>query len=585
MATITERFGFTKPAGNDPASIVPLNSNTDLIEQYLGRTQDMIAPLYDDTATYDVGDIVTYESKLYKCITAIATPETFDDTKWEETTAVDEGGGASNVEANPTGTPTDTLNTIGINGTIFGIKGIGIKQLSVTENGTYSEEGIAYSPVIVNVPAPDNAYLLNEVEGLPKDIVTFTDGASLLMPTLKVGIEPQQDLHGQTNPWPAGGGKNLLPLIASEMKQNNGGESSWTGNSRTISGVTFTIQTNNSGDVIGISVNGTASDTISFLIVNNSYSIPSDKTYILNGCPAGGSSSSGYSMQGSGGAPYDVGTGSSEFSTITGGGIRIRIGSGTVCNNLLFKPMIRLASESDATFAPYENICPISGHTEANVTRTGVNLWDEQWEHGIFDNTTGEKLPNNSNSRTKNMTKVSPNTQYAIIEPDAMRLFFYAEDKSFISTMVVPTNNNIITTPNNCHYINFQYSGPSYNNDRGINYPSTDTEYHAYQGQTYTTALGRTVYGGTLDVVSGELKVVPYYASYNGETLEGEWISDRDVYAVGTTPTIGAQVVNIGATPTTYQLTPTQVKSLLGTNNVWADTGDIEELEYFSKEA
>ena len=87
MATITERFGFTKPAGNDPASIVPLNSNTDLIEQYLGRTQDMIAPLYDDTATYDVGDIVTYESNLYKCITAISTAETFDPTKWEATTA------------------------------------------------------------------------------------------------------------------------------------------------------------------------------------------------------------------------------------------------------------------------------------------------------------------------------------------------------------------------------------------------------------------------------------------------------------------------------------------------------------------
>ena len=87
MATITERFGFTKPAGNDPASIVPLNSNTDLIEQYLGRTQDMIAPMYDDTATYDVGDIVTYESNLYKCITAISTAETFDPTKWEATTA------------------------------------------------------------------------------------------------------------------------------------------------------------------------------------------------------------------------------------------------------------------------------------------------------------------------------------------------------------------------------------------------------------------------------------------------------------------------------------------------------------------
>lgn len=36
-----------------------------------------------------------------------------------------EGGGSSNVEANPTGTPTDTLNTIGIDGTIYDIKGSG----------------------------------------------------------------------------------------------------------------------------------------------------------------------------------------------------------------------------------------------------------------------------------------------------------------------------------------------------------------------------------------------------------------------------------------------------------------------------
>ena len=28
------------------------------------------------------------------------------------------------------------------------------------------------------------------------------------------------------------------------------------------------------------------------------------------------------------------------------------------------------------------------------------------------------------------------------------------------------------------------------------------------------------------------------------------------------------------ATPITYQLAPTQVTTLLGTNNIWADTGD-----------
>ena len=84
----------------------------------------------------------------------------------------------------------------------------------------------------------------------------------------------------------------------------------------------------------------------------------------------------------------------------------------------------------------------------------------------------------------------------------------------------------------------------------------------------------QTVYGGKLDVLSGKLTVYPYYASYNGETLTGEWISDRDVYAVGTTPTIGAQVVNIGAQGTEYQLEPHEIASLLGQNNIFADTGD-----------
>lgn len=93
MATSTERFGFTKPAGSDPASVVPLNSNIDLIELYLGRTQDSIAPMYDDTETYSVGDLRTYESRLYKCNTDILTPETFDPEKWDLTTAVQEGGG------------------------------------------------------------------------------------------------------------------------------------------------------------------------------------------------------------------------------------------------------------------------------------------------------------------------------------------------------------------------------------------------------------------------------------------------------------------------------------------------------------
>lgn len=105
---------------------------------------------------------------------------------------------------------------------------------------------------------------------------------------------------------------------------------------------------------------------------------------------------------------------------------------------------------------------------------------------------------------------------------------------------------------------------------------STATSYEPYNEQVYTNALGRTVYGGTLDLVSGVLAVTKgYIASYNGETLPSTWISDRDVYASGTTPTTGAQVVYQLATPQTYQLTPEEVDLLLGANNIWADSGDI----------
>ena len=38
----------------------------------------------------------------------------------------------------------------------------------------------------------------------------------------------------------------------------------------------------------------------------------------------------------------------------------------------------------------------------------------------------------------------------------------------------------------------------------------------------------------------------------------------------------GLQISYLIANPQTYQLTPTEVKTLLGNNNIWADTGDID---------
>ena len=106
---------------------------------------------------------------------------------------------------------------------------------------------------------------------------------------------------------------------------------------------------------------------------------------------------------------------------------------------------------------------------------------------------------------------------------------------------------------------------------------STATTYEPYQGTTYPISFSTagTVYGGTLDVTTGVLKARPYYASYSGQTLVGPWVSSKDVYAAGTTPTSGAQVVDLGGAETSYSLTGVSVSVLDGINNIWADTGDV----------
>jgi hypothetical protein len=106
---------------------------------------------------------------------------------------------------------------------------------------------------------------------------------------------------------------------------------------------------------------------------------------------------------------------------------------------------------------------------------------------------------------------------------------------------------------------------------------STATDYEPYQGDAYDIAFpteAGTVYGGTLDVTNGKLQVYPYFAGYNSDPLVGPWISSMDKYVEGATPTIGAQVVDMGGTPITYDIDPVTLNLLRGTNTIFADTGD-----------
>ncbi len=158
-----------------------------------------------------------------------------------------------------------------------------------------------------------------------------------------------------------------------------------------------------------------------------------------------------------------------------------------------------------------DNVRPISGHTEVDTYRTGINVWDEEWEVGRIGWSGQNDDGNRDKIRSKNYIPCLPNTTYYAKTPASIQLFYYDDNKAFISYEATSKVNVAFTTPSDASYMRFfvyaSTYGTTYNHDISINYPSTDHEYHAYQGTTYTTDLGRTVYGGTLDVVSGELTV------------------------------------------------------------------------------
>jgi len=73
-----------------------------------------IANEYDDTATYAIGDFVTYEGVLYKCTVAIPVAEAWNSSHWDSTLIVDEFGGSGGASVTlGTNPPSDASGSNG----------------------------------------------------------------------------------------------------------------------------------------------------------------------------------------------------------------------------------------------------------------------------------------------------------------------------------------------------------------------------------------------------------------------------------------------------------------------------------------
>ena len=235
------------------------------------------------------------------------------------------------------------------------------------------------------------------------------------------------------------------------------------------------------------------------------------------------------------------------------------------------------------------NIRPISGWTEANITVAGKNLYDETQTLIKGRYTSDGSIAGTSSELNKHtgLIKIQGGKTYTYYNaiPYTVQIYgvWFDADKQYISTFALPkspTTASTATAPNNACYVALSIYNET-NQKVQFEVGVTATEYEAYNDTTYNiefedSGSPLTVYGGTLDVKNGVLTVTDgYIASYNGETLPSTWISDRDVYSAGTTPTTGAEVVYKLATPTEVSLTPTEITTLYGNNNIWADSGDM----------
>lgn len=197
------------------------------------------------------------------------------------------------------------------------------------------------------------------VSGNPISVSAFPTEA-----TTSMTIAPTQNLHGYDKPWAGGAGKNKLPLNQADSVTHNS--------------VEYTKIYDDAGNAIGVNVDGTASPNLSYCVLygdgTNGNTLNGYTTTVI---PAGtsiycGDTGSGVGLH----FRYTDGTYENNVQTQTitltkdVGAVYLQVNANTTVSDRDVRPFICLSSESDHTFAPYTNICPITGITTATVQTT-----------------------------------------------------------------------------------------------------------------------------------------------------------------------------------------------------------------------
>jgi len=183
---------------------------------------------------------------------------------------------------------------------------------------------------IVDIKTGESITITDSAERMLQGLMVYGNTTQAGTPTPENPI----DLDSVENPTVTINGKNLLENTATTT---------------TAQGITFTMNADGT-----ITANGTALANATIRVCSN-VNLPIGK-YTLTGCPSGGSETTYDLRYGTSGANRDTGNGATITITEPAESyVAILIRSGVTVDNLVFKPMIRLASISDDTYEPYKS--------------------------------------------------------------------------------------------------------------------------------------------------------------------------------------------------------------------------------------
>lgn len=559
----TENYQLRKPQiGVDNADVKDLNFNSDRIDTIMHNTQISMATAYDATRTssnpYNTGDIVMYEMIAYKCLED-GVYGTWDASKWEQTTLADNlgGGDASEISYDNTSsglTATDVQSAIdelegNIEDAVAGLEDA-VESLAPaydstetydegdivsyenklyecnTDNTTGSWDSqywdeyiisehmgasVSITPETIAEPkakiadfiingVSDSLYApLIQIEGHASGaIATFTDGGdNKPLKSLKVAINP---LQASGTPTP----ENPLPIYGwTGANVTRCGKNCFDVNSITVSNITFNTadgEATRSGFFYHL-----PPGTYTFKC--NSVTVYS---YIyVNVFNANGEYVNRYSLS-------TTSSGGWRTVTITineGQYLAIYASSAQATLNPAFNLQIEIGS-SATDYEPY------------NGTTYTIQLGDTYYG-GTLDMTSG------------------------VMTVDRKKIILTGAD--------VPQG--ISTTYIGSIIYNFQSQ------------KFADIDYSKKMSCNLLNFVGRTtanfVYGTFISSSSPSVNLWIKDGAFADSAEVATWLNNNNL-----------EILCYLATPFTVQLTPTQIKSLLGQNNFYTDCGDIDELTY-----